>query len=306
MPGVGMLEGRVAIVTGAGRGLGRVEALQLASMGARVVVNDLGVQSDGTGSDQRPAQQVVDEIAAAGGTAVAHYGDVADWEEARRLVNLAVETFGDLHILVNNAGFLRDRMIFNMSEEDWDAVIRVHLKGHFCTTRWATAYWRDCSKAAGGPIYGRIINTASEAFLFGSPGQPNYAAAKAGIVALTLATAQSCQRYGITANAVCPRARTRMTEGLGAMFAKPEEGFDVFAPENVGPLVGYLASPAAERVSGQVFIAHGGTISILTGPQTAQRFDAGGAWTVDSLARALGPYFQKRQPIKDGFAMSFA
>ncbi|MCH8064580.1 MAG: 3-oxoacyl-ACP reductase [Chloroflexi bacterium] len=299
-----MLEGKVAIVTGAGRGLGRAEALQLAKMGARVVVNDLGVELDGSGGSQSPAQQVVDEIAAAGGEAIAHPGDVANWDDAQGLINKALETFGGLDILVNNAGFLRDRMVFNMSEEEWDAVIRVHLKGHFCTTKWATVHWRELSKEKGGPVYGRIINTASEAFLFGAPGQPNYAAAKAGIAALTMATAQACQRYGVTANAICPRARTRMTEGVaGGMFEKPEEGFDAFAPENVVPLVGYLASPAAEKVSGQVFIIYGNRASVLTSPQIAKSFDTEGTWTVEGLVDAMGPYFEKREPITDGFAM---
>jgi 3-oxoacyl-[acyl-carrier protein] reductase len=298
------LQGKVAIVTGAGRGLGRVEALQLAALGARVVVNDLGVAADGSGADEAPARQVVDEIAAAGGEAIAHYGDVASWDGARALIDTALQRFGDLHILVNNAGFLRDRMVFNMTEEEWDGVIRVHLKGHFCTTRWATLHWREKSKEAGGPVYASIINTASEAFLFGSPGQPNYAAAKAGIAALTMATAQACARYGVRANAICPRARTRMTEStLGAMFAKPEEGFDPFAPENVAPLVGYLASPAAERVSGQVFIAWGSRVSVIAAPQIAQSFDAEGAWTFDGLASALGPFFDQREPVRDGFAM---
>lgn len=300
------LEGKVAIVTGAGRGLGRVEALQLAELGASVVVNDLGVSSEGAGNDEQPAQAVVDEIRAAGGEAAANYGDVANWEGSRGLIQQAVDTFGDLHVLVNNAGFLRDRMIFNMDEEDWDSVIRVHLKGHFCMSRWATAYWRDRSKATDGPVYARIINTSSEAFVFGSPGQPNYAAAKAGIVALTLATAQSCARYGVTANAICPRARTRMTDGtLGGMFDKPEEGFDTFDPQNVAPLVGFLASPAGERVSGQVFVAHGRQVSVLKAPGLDKRFESEDRWTVEGLAEVLGPFYEGRQPVKDGFVMPY-
>jgi len=299
-----MLEGKVAIVTGAGRGLGRAEALELARLGAAVVVNDLGVAADGSGADASPAQQVVDGIMAAGGKAIANQADVADWGQARGLIEQAVETFGRLDILVNNAGFLRDKMVFNMEEEDWDSVIRVHLKGHFCTSRWATSYWRDRAKEEGGPVYARIINTASEAFLVGSPAQPNYAAAKGGITAMTLSIAQSCARYGVRANVICPRARTRMTEVLGSMYAKPENGFDVFAPENVAPLVGYLASPAAEQISGQVFIVYGGTVSVLAGPHRERDFEAEGRWTAQGLLDALDAHFQSRQPLA-GYVMPY-
>jgi len=301
-----MLEGKVAIVTGAGRGLGRSEALHLGRLGAAVVVNDYGVAVDGS-KEESAAQEVVNEIAASGGKAIANGADVADWEQSKALVDQAVSEFGGVDIVVNNAGILRDKMLYNMTEEEWDAVIRVHLKGHFCVSRHATAYWREKSKAEEGrPVYGRIINTASEAFLFGSPGQPNYAAAKAGIAALTLSTAQSCARYGVTANAICPRARTRMTEGVGGgMFEKPAEGFDMFNPEHVGPLVGFLASPAAERVSGQVFVAHGRQVTVLRGPVVEKRFEAGDQWTFDGIADALVPFYEGRQPIKDGFVMPY-
>lgn len=299
-----MLKGKVAIVTGAGRGLGQAEALELARLGAAVVVNDLGVDAEGRGADATPAQEVVSEIMGAGGRAVAAHGDVADWEGARRIVEQAVDAFGGLDILVNNAGFLRDKMIFNMEEDNWDSLIRVHLKGHFCMSRWATSYWRDSSKEAGGPVYARIINTASEAFLVGSPAQPNYAAAKGGITAMTLAIAQSCARYGVRANVICPRARTRMTEVLGSMYAKPEEGFDTFAPENVAPLVGCLASPSAQQISGQVFIVYGGTVSVLAGPHRERDFQAEGQWTAEALAGALGPFYETRKPLA-GYIMPY-
>jgi len=299
-----MLEGKVAIVTGAGRGLGRAEALELGRLGAAVVVNDLGGAADGSGADASPAQRVAGEIAAAGGKAIANRGDVADWGQAKGLIDQAVETFGGLDILVNNAGFLRDKMVFNMDEDDWDSVIRVHLKGHFSTSRWATSYWRDRSKEDGGPVYARIINTASEAFLVGSPAQPNYAAAKGGITAMTLSIAQSCARYGVRANVICPRARTRMTEVLGSMYAKPEEGFDVFVPENVAPLVGFLASPAAEQISGQVFIVYGGTVSLLAGPHREKDFQAEGRWRAEGLANTLCGHFEGRQPLA-GYVMPY-
>jgi NAD(P)-dependent dehydrogenase (short-subunit alcohol dehydrogenase family) len=299
-----MLEGKVAIVTGAGRGLGRSEALQLARLGAAVVVNDYGVAVDGS-KEESAAQQVVNEITSAGGRAIANGADVADWEQSKALVDQAIGEFGGLDIVVNNAGILRDRMIYNMSEEEWDAVIRVHLKGHFCVSRHATAFWREKSKEAEGkPVYGRIINTSSESYLFGSPGQPNYAAAKGGIIGLTLSTANSCGRLGVTANAICPRARTKMTENLpGGMMDKPEEGFDTFNPDNVAPLVGFLASPAAEKITGQVFIVHGGMVQLLTGARNDQRWDQDGGWSTEGLAETLGPVFEGRQPGA-GFTMA--
>jgi NAD(P)-dependent dehydrogenase (short-subunit alcohol dehydrogenase family) len=294
------MDGKVAIVTGAGRGLGRAEALELARLGAHVVVNDLGRTLHGE-EEASAADAVVDEITAGGGKAVAHPGDVADWDAAADLVRTAVEAFGGLDILVNNAGFLRDRMIFNMSEEEFDAVIRVHLKGHFCMSRHATAYWRDRSKAEGEPVYGRVVNTASEAGLVGSPGQPNYAAAKGGIVQLTLATANACGRYGVTANAIAPRALTRMTEALPG-FDASEEGFDVFAPENVSPLVAYLASPTAAKVTGQVFVVYGRMIDVLAGPAVDRRFETGERWTPAAVDGALTPFYDEREPLRDGFA----
>ncbi|WKX70073.1 3-oxoacyl-ACP reductase [Streptomyces sp. XD-27] len=301
-----VLQGRTAIVTGAGRGLGRAEALELARLGAHVVVNDHGVPGrDGSGAaSPAPAEQVAAEIRAAGGSALAHAGDVADFAQARALVELAVDTYGALDILVNNAGILRDRMVFSMSEEEWDSVIRVHLKGHFNTTRFAAAHWRQRAKAAGGPVHGRIVNTASEAFLAGSPGQPNYAAAKGGIVGLTTSTAAALARYGVTANAICPRARTRMTEDVFAAVptgraGDPGEaaGPDPLAPEHVAPLVGYLASPAAAKVSGQLFVVHGGMVAVLERPKVAAKFDtAKDVFTVAELDELLTPYYDARPP----------
>ncbi len=293
------LEGLSAIVTGAGRGLGRAEAVELARLGAGVVVNDFGQPGrDGSGAASAgPAQEVVAEIRAAGGRAVAHLGDVADHEQARGLVELAVREFGKLDVLVNNAGILRDRMIFSMSEEEWDSVIRVHLKGHFNTTHFASVHWRERSKAAGGPVYGRIVNTSSEAFLAGSAGQPNYAAAKGGVVGLTTSTALALRKYGVTANAICPRARTRMTEDVFAGFgeaAAPGE-LDSLAPEHVAPLVGYLASPAAGRVNGQVLVVHGGMVAVVERPRVAAKFDtAKGVFSYEELDEALSGYFAGR------------
>ncbi|MFI7315529.1 3-oxoacyl-ACP reductase [Streptomyces venezuelae] len=294
------LEGLSAIVTGAGRGLGRAEALELARLGAAVVVNDFGQPGrDGSGeASAAPAEEVAAEINAAGGRAVAHTGDVADHEQARELVDLAIDTYGKLDILVNNAGILRDRMIFSMTESEWDSVIHVHLKGHFNTTHFAAAHWRERSKAAGGPVYGRIVNTSSEAFLAGSAGQPNYAAAKGGIVGLTTSTALALAKYGVTANVICPRARTRMTEDVFAGVAEPSEGrLDPLAPEHVSPLVGYLASPAAGRVNGQLLVVHGGMVAVVERPKVAAKFDsAKEAFTFDELDEALSPYYADRPP----------
>jgi len=299
------LEGKVAVVTGAGVGLGRLHALQFASQGASIVVNDLGVSSSGEGRDESSARAVVEEIEKLGGKAVPHFGDVADWNDAQALIKTALDAFGKLDILVNNAGFLRDSTIFKMSEQDFDSVVRVHLKGHFCPTKFACVHWREQSKANGGPVYGRLINTASEAFLYGSPGQPNYAAAKAGIVALTMSTAQVMLKYGVTANVVMPRARTRMTmEGPTAIFfKKPEEGFDTFGPDHVPPLYGYLASPRAERVSGYLFIVWGKEVKVIGRPEPTQVFNTEEPWSVDGLHEQLGPYFEKLEPVKDGFTV---
>ncbi len=297
------LEGKVAIVTGAGRGLGRVEAIGLAKQGARVVVNDLGVSTDGSGSAGDPAQKVVEEIKAFGGEAVAAYGDCADMNDCEATLKTALDTFGDLNILVNNAGFCRDKMIFSMSEEEFDSVVRVHLKGHFCNMHLATAYWRQQSKAKGAPVYGRIISTSSEAYLYGSTGQPNYAAAKAGITTMTMCAAQAMIRYGVTANVICPRARTAMTDAspTGSMFAKPDEGFDTFAPENVAPLVAYLASPLAEQISGHVFIVWGKEVTVVNGPTTGKEFKTEEAPTVEGLNAVMAPHFEKLRPIADGY-----
>ncbi|MGW7266519.1 3-oxoacyl-ACP reductase [Streptomyces sp. NPDC054842] len=298
------LEGLAAIVTGAGRGLGRAEARQLARLGAAVVVNDYGQPGrDGSGqASAGPAEEVAAEIRAAGGTAVAHTGDVADHAEARALVELAVEQFGKLDILVNNAGILRDRMIFSMSEQEWDSVIRVHLKGHFNTTHFASVHWRQRSKAAGRPVYGRIVNTSSEAFLAGSAGQPNYAAAKGGIVGLTTSTAVALAKYGVTANVICPRARTRMTEDVFAGLARPEAGPDPLAPEHVAPLVGYLASPAAARVNGQLLVVHGGMVAIVERPRVAAKFDTKqDVFTYDELDALLTAHYAGR-PEGETFA----
>lgn len=298
------LQGLSAVVTGAGRGLGRAEAVELARLGAAVVVNDFGQPGrDGSGeSSAGPAEEVAAEIRSAGGRAAAHTGDVADFQQAREMIELAIDEFGKLDILVNNAGILRDRMVFSMTEGEWDSVIRVHLKGHFNTTHFAAAHWRERSKAAGGPVYGRIVNTSSEAFLAGSAGQPNYAAAKGGIVGLTTSTALALAKYGVTANAICPRARTRMTEDVFAGFEQPADGLDPLAPEHVAPLVGYLASPAAARANGQLFVVHGGMVAVVDRPRVRAKFDSKqDTFTYDELDAVLTAHYAER-PEGETFA----
>jgi NAD(P)-dependent dehydrogenase (short-subunit alcohol dehydrogenase family) len=282
------VDGRVAVVTGAANGLGRAEALALARAGARLVLNDLVLEA---------VEVVSAEIAAAGGQAIVAAGDVGEWSTGEKLLAAALGEYGRLDILVNNAGVLRDRMIFKMSEHEWDLVIRVHLRGHFVTTRLATAYWREARNAAGGPVYARIVNTSSEAFLLGSIGQPNYAAAKAGIAALTVTTARSCSRYGVRANAICPRARTAMTAEL--MGPPPAAAVDPLAPEHVAPLVVYLASPAAETINGEVFVVHGGVAAVMEPPRIRAAFHASsadGMWTLESVHAALSPAFGDTAP----------
>jgi NAD(P)-dependent dehydrogenase (short-subunit alcohol dehydrogenase family) len=288
------LAGKVAIVTGAGNGLGRAESVALARAGALLVLNDL------------PGDAVLETarlIEAADGQAVVHTDDIGDWETGEGLVGAALGAYGRLDILVNNAGVLRDRMVFSMTEQEWDLVIRVHLRGHFVTTRFATAHWRSVSKAAGGPVYARIVNTSSEAFLLGSPGQPNYAAAKAGIAALTVSTARACARYGVRANAICPRARTAMTADL--MAPPPDGEPDPLAPEHVAPLVTYLASPAAERINGEVFVVHGGVAAVMNPPSVRAVFRADtpdSMWTLPAVHAALDGAFADGSPDSPGFA----
>jgi NAD(P)-dependent dehydrogenase (short-subunit alcohol dehydrogenase family) len=258
-----LCEGRIAIVTGAGRGIGREHALSLASHGAKVVVNDLGGNIDGTGGDLSPAEQVVQEIKGMGGEAVANGDSVSSWEGAQRLINTAVETFGDLHAVINNAGILRDRMLTNMTEEEWDAVINVHLKGTFAPSRWAAAYWREQAKA-GKPVDGRIINTTSVSGIYGNPGQTNYGAAKAGIAAFTNIAALEMARYGVTVNAVAPVALTRMTEGLGPAPETDEER-EMRSPRWIAPIATWLASAESKDVTGRVFEVSGDVLAIAEG-----------------------------------------
>jgi NAD(P)-dependent dehydrogenase (short-subunit alcohol dehydrogenase family) len=269
---MGLLDGKVAIVTGAGRGLGREEALALAAEGARVIVNDIGVSVGGEGTDQSPAAAVVEEIRRGGGEAAVNYEDIADWQGARRAVEQAYETWGTLDILVNNAGVLRDRMSFNMSEAEFDLVMKVHCKGHFAMIHHACTRWRERAKQSGS-VFGRVINTSSEAGLMGSAGNSNYAMAKAAIAALTISIAREMGKYGVTANFLAPRARTRMTDTMPnhEMFAKPESGFDAFNPAWPAQLVVFLASPAAGDLNGQGFVVWGGEVTLVHGWHTVNQ-----------------------------------
>jgi NAD(P)-dependent dehydrogenase (short-subunit alcohol dehydrogenase family) len=286
-----MLDGKAALVTGAGRGIGRGIALALAQAGAKVVVNDLGTSLSGEGAESLPADQVVDEILTSGGTAEVNRGNVASFDDATEMVNQVIRSFGKIDILVNVAGILRDRMIFNMTEAEWDAVIAVHLKGTF-----------NCTRAASIPMReqhgGRIVSMSSVSAL-GSPGQPNYAAAKAGIVALTLATAQGCAAYGVTANAICPRAATAMTSPV--FDGAEDEKRELFSPAQVAQLVAYLGRRDTTAITGQVFVAYANIVHLLEAPEVAQTFRApGSAWDADALSAALGGYFDGSPP--PGFA----
>lgn len=295
---MGMCEGRVVVVTGAGRGLGRAYALDLAGAGAAVVVNDLGVAGDGGPTGEAPAEQVAAEIRAAGGRAVANADDVADWDGAGRIVRAALDAFGDLHAVVNNAGFVRDRMFVSATPDEWDAVMRVHLRGHFCVSRHAVDHWRARQKA-GQPVDARIVNTTSGAGLQGSVGQGAYSAAKGGIAALTLVQAAELARYGVTANAIAPNARTRMTEGaFGEAMSRRQDDFDLFAPGNTAPLITWLCSAGSRDVTGQVFELLGGRLSVALGWADGPSTDAGRRWEHGEIGDAVAALLERRPPAK--------
>jgi len=284
------LDGRVAIITGAGRGIGREHALFFASEGARVVVNDLGGANDGEGSDQTPAEEVAAEIRAQGGEAIANADDVADWEGAQHLVNTAIEAFGDLHVLVNNAGILRDRVIVNMTEAEWDAVIAVHLKGHFAPTRWAAAYWREEHKAGRGKRR-NLVHTSSTSGLFSNPGQANYGAAKSGIATFSQIAAKELSRYDVVSNCIAPGARTRLTLATPGLeeIMKPKDGaFDEWDPANISPLVAYLSTEGC-RFTGETFFAQGGVVKRVRSWEMGDTVEQPAKWSVAELADALAP-----------------
>ena len=293
---MGQLDGRVAIITGAGRGIGREHALLFAAEGAKVVVNDLGGAADGSGDDRTPAEQVVAEITAMGGEAIANAENVADWEGGQRMINAAIETFGDLHILVNNAGILRDRVLINMTEGEWDAVIAVHLKGHFVPTRFAAAYWREQTKA-GKTVKASVINTSSTSGLFSNPGQANYGAAKSGIATFSEITAKELSRYGVRCNAIAPAARTRLTlatPGLGERIAEPTDAavFDEWDPANISPLVAWLGTENCSA-TGKTFYVQGGRVGIFQSWKIVDDVDKHDRWEVAELGAALEPLLNK-------------
>jgi NAD(P)-dependent dehydrogenase (short-subunit alcohol dehydrogenase family) len=297
----GICEGRVVIVTGAGRGIGRGHAIEFARQGAKVVVNDLGSEVDGSGTSAGPAGEVVDEIRAMGGDAVANGDDVSDWEGAQRLVNTAVGTFGGLDVLVNNAGILRDRMLVNMTDTEWDAVIRVHLRGTFAPAKWAAMYWRERAKE-GASNDARIINTSSSSGIYGNPGQTNYGAAKAGIAAFTVIAAMELGRYGVTVNAVAPGALTRMTENLGMGRRSEErrpEDFDATHPDNIAPLVVWLGSSESNGITGRVFNVAGGRISVAEGWHAGPGVDKGDRWEARELGAVIPDLVAAAAPNAD-------
>ena len=289
------LSGKVAIVTGAGRGIGREHALALARAGARIVVNDLGASITGEGADEGPAHDVVREIEALGGAAVANGENVADFAGAKRMIEQAIDRFGRLDILVNNAGILRDRMLVNMEQTEWDSVIEVHLKGHFAPTHHAAGHWRELSKS-GEEVRARVVNTSSPSGVFGNVGQANYGAAKAGIVGFTLIAAQELQRYGVTVNALAPNARTRMTEAAFGEMPPPEDGFDPFDPANNSPIVVALCADEAQDITGQVFFVYGGVVNMLRGWEAGELFASDERWDPDELLQEL------RDRLPDGAA----
>jgi NAD(P)-dependent dehydrogenase (short-subunit alcohol dehydrogenase family) len=294
----GICDGRVVIVTGAGRGIGRAHALEFAHQGAKVVVNDLGAEVDGSGASTGPAGEVVEEIRATGGEAVANGDDVSSWDGAKRLVTTAIEAFGRLDTLVNNAGILRDRMLVNMSEAEWDAVVQVHLKGTFAPTRWAAAHWRELAKE-GRAVDASIVNTSSGSGLYGNPGQTNYGAAKAGIASMTIIASRELERYGVRVNAIAPAALTRMTENLGLAAVsgdrKPEE-FDAMAPENIAPMVVWLGSNESAGVTGRVFNVAGGRISVAEGWRRGPEVDKGDRWDPGELTAVVPDLVAKARP----------
>ena len=291
---MGLLDGKVAVVTGAGRGIGREEALVLAGEGARVIVNDVGAGLHGEGSqDAHPAEEVVALIKERGGDAAVNGDDISSWAGGKNVVEQAIDTFGSLDILVNNAGILRDKMSFNIEESDWDDVIRVHLKGHFAATHHAAVYWRNRAKS-GEDVTGRIINTTSESGLFGSAGQANYAAAKAGIASLTWVEARELGRYGVTANAIAPRARTRMTETIfgGDGMNADGGGFDAWDPKNIANVVAFLAAPASADITGQILVVFGGSIYAMSAFKAMGQVTRDAEWSPEELVAAKGELFK--------------